>query len=612
MANLVELSNQLEDFPEQQLVQMSQDPNSMYPSYLVLSEIQRRNQMRKMYDAQQPKPQTTVAEEVVQEFSGQQGLQGAMAQSPGPQDAFPPSDMGNMAPPSPMQMMAGGGLTGSDGGKPFFKPFMYPLGSKGNPVGKYTSKEYPHGVPESNMSETKQILFERKQEIMDTLADRRINKSRMKNLNEELRAINIELAGNFNQGITRNTRKNNEAMRRTLQGIRGEDVNYRESLYDVQNRQDNEKANQDFLRMKFLESAGIGRAGLPAYQAGGRTGFQVGGFTPTGQNPYPTGSELVSDTFTSSGADIGLSETIPIESLSESQRKEILEKSEKLSTSEKIQYGLGAASLALLATPAPGARIAAGATKLLQLGVRAGSGLKKIYDAKRAQRLLKAGQRELNRKGGLPATTPYNPNTVLQTGKEALRRELPYKIIGGSTLAGVTIPPALDYLTNDTNVVDDNTLNNKKPTNQLLDTILNKDKETKRKGLGDPLDLARLGFTIMGARNTSELASGLGGLVSDIQGRDKKVAEQEYIRAQTDALVANANMKLPDQYYKLASTYGAQIKALFDAGKTEQAAALSNELSQIQAAYAKSLGLNILTQEEQDAAALQALGIGNA
>ena len=121
MANLVELSNQLEDFPEQQLVQMSQDPNSMYPSYLVLSEIQRRNQMRKMYEAQQPKPETTVAEEVIGEFAGQQGLQGAMAQSLGPQDAFPLSDMGNMAPPSPMQAMASGGLTGYDeGGKTKF------------------------------------------------------------------------------------------------------------------------------------------------------------------------------------------------------------------------------------------------------------------------------------------------------------------------------------------------------------------------------------------------------------------------------------------------------------------------------------------------------------
>ena len=111
MANLVELSNQLEYVPQEQLVQMSQDPNSMYPSFLVLSEIQRRTQMKKMYEAQQPKPQTTVAEEVVQEFAGQQGLQGAMAQSPGPQNAFQPGDMGNMAPPSPMQAMASGGKT---------------------------------------------------------------------------------------------------------------------------------------------------------------------------------------------------------------------------------------------------------------------------------------------------------------------------------------------------------------------------------------------------------------------------------------------------------------------------------------------------------------------
>ena len=117
MANLVELSNQLEYVPQEQLVQMSQDPNSMYPSFLVLSEIQRRNQMKKMYEAQQPKPQTTVAEEVVQEFAGQQGLQGAMAQSPGPQNAFQPGDMGNMAPPSPMQAMASGGRTGYQAGR---------------------------------------------------------------------------------------------------------------------------------------------------------------------------------------------------------------------------------------------------------------------------------------------------------------------------------------------------------------------------------------------------------------------------------------------------------------------------------------------------------------
>ena len=69
MANLVQLSNDLESVPKEQLIQMSQDPNSTYPSYLVLAEIQRRTQMEKMYAAQQPKPQTTVAEEVVSEFA---------------------------------------------------------------------------------------------------------------------------------------------------------------------------------------------------------------------------------------------------------------------------------------------------------------------------------------------------------------------------------------------------------------------------------------------------------------------------------------------------------------------------------------------------------------
>ena len=49
MANLVELANELEDFPKEQLIQMSQDPTSTYPSYLVLSEIKRRTQMEKMY-----------------------------------------------------------------------------------------------------------------------------------------------------------------------------------------------------------------------------------------------------------------------------------------------------------------------------------------------------------------------------------------------------------------------------------------------------------------------------------------------------------------------------------------------------------------------------------
>jgi hypothetical protein len=40
--NLVQLANDLEYVPKDELIKMSQDPNSSYPAYLVLSEIQRR------------------------------------------------------------------------------------------------------------------------------------------------------------------------------------------------------------------------------------------------------------------------------------------------------------------------------------------------------------------------------------------------------------------------------------------------------------------------------------------------------------------------------------------------------------------------------------------
>ena len=47
MANLIKLSNDLEYVPKEQLIQMSQNPDSTYPSYLVLAEIQRRTQNEK-------------------------------------------------------------------------------------------------------------------------------------------------------------------------------------------------------------------------------------------------------------------------------------------------------------------------------------------------------------------------------------------------------------------------------------------------------------------------------------------------------------------------------------------------------------------------------------
>jgi len=72
--NLVEKGKELEYVPEPKLIEMARNPEGQYPQFLVLSEIQKRNQMRRMYKNQMAKmnqPTTTVAEESVMELAGQ-------------------------------------------------------------------------------------------------------------------------------------------------------------------------------------------------------------------------------------------------------------------------------------------------------------------------------------------------------------------------------------------------------------------------------------------------------------------------------------------------------------------------------------------------------------
>jgi len=111
--NLVELATELEYVPKDQLAQLSQDPSSRYPQYLVLSEIQRRTANEKAYAAARPQPTTTVAEEVVGEFVQPMSLQAGMPSESAPTDVFSSEFMGVPA-SAPMQqpmMMANGGLT---------------------------------------------------------------------------------------------------------------------------------------------------------------------------------------------------------------------------------------------------------------------------------------------------------------------------------------------------------------------------------------------------------------------------------------------------------------------------------------------------------------------
>ena len=109
--NLVELSEELEFMPKDALIQLSQNPNSNYPPYLVLAEIQRRTQMEKMYAAARPKPQNTVAEEVVTDFAMSTPNAGiSMMDGSAPTERFSPKSS-DIPAPVLMQTAASGGLT---------------------------------------------------------------------------------------------------------------------------------------------------------------------------------------------------------------------------------------------------------------------------------------------------------------------------------------------------------------------------------------------------------------------------------------------------------------------------------------------------------------------
>ncbi len=148
MANLVQLSNELEYVPKKQLAQMSQDPNSRFPSYLVLSEIQRRTANEKAYAAAQPQPTTTVAEEVVGEFMQPKGLQAGMPSESAPTDAFSSESMGIPAsapmqqPMQPPMAMASGGLTGYAVGGPAMSPLQASFRGFGDSIyDRYTDED---------------------------------------------------------------------------------------------------------------------------------------------------------------------------------------------------------------------------------------------------------------------------------------------------------------------------------------------------------------------------------------------------------------------------------------------------------------------------------------
>jgi len=101
--NIVKLQNELKGVPDDALIGYVQNPTGHVPTYLALSELQRRKDMREKYQAAQPE-KTTVAEDLAAPPQPQ-GI--AAIQQP---EAAPVAEQGVAGLPVPDQMFSGQGM----------------------------------------------------------------------------------------------------------------------------------------------------------------------------------------------------------------------------------------------------------------------------------------------------------------------------------------------------------------------------------------------------------------------------------------------------------------------------------------------------------------------
>ena len=107
--NIIKIQNQLKSVPDDTLVGYVQNPTGQVPTYLALSELQRRKEMRNSYQANKPE-EKSVAEDLVEETQPQMaGVAGLPEAQPMMQAMAPQPEM-------PMEQMAQGGLADLDTG----------------------------------------------------------------------------------------------------------------------------------------------------------------------------------------------------------------------------------------------------------------------------------------------------------------------------------------------------------------------------------------------------------------------------------------------------------------------------------------------------------------
>ena len=110
--NIIQLQEALKDMSENQLAQEMQSPSGVAPSYLVLSELERRQKMKQRYMENQ-QPQTTVSDDIL--MKAMQGMMPQEMTQPMPQpmpemmpEMMPQQMMPEESANAPIQMAVGG------------------------------------------------------------------------------------------------------------------------------------------------------------------------------------------------------------------------------------------------------------------------------------------------------------------------------------------------------------------------------------------------------------------------------------------------------------------------------------------------------------------------
>jgi hypothetical protein len=102
--NILEIEDIIKGLPDQSLMQEAQAPSGQMPQFLVVSEIQRRADMRKRFQNQQQEmPQGTIADQIVQ--GGIMAMGNRQPIQPMPPQGMPQGMPPQGMPPMPPQGM---------------------------------------------------------------------------------------------------------------------------------------------------------------------------------------------------------------------------------------------------------------------------------------------------------------------------------------------------------------------------------------------------------------------------------------------------------------------------------------------------------------------------